>query len=113
VEVLSGSLTQEVSGMCAERLSQEERFEATQQAQRIQNTINSAIGRRFVRCAAPLKIIRPHNVSVTAAGPGYGIELRIEPLVTIVGLGNEPARSIAATLREWANLLNRAAASLD
>ena len=46
-------------------------------------------------------------------GVRYGVELRVEPLVTIADLLNEPARKIAATLREWAVLLNQAAASLD
>lgn len=65
-----------------ERLSQGEHLEATWQAQSIQSTINSAVGRRFVRCTAPLKIIR-RDVSRPAQRAGYGIELRVEPLVTI------------------------------
>jgi hypothetical protein len=99
--------------MTADRLSQEERFEATRQAQSIQSAINSAVGRRFVRCAAPLKIIRSRDVTKPAQGTGYGIELRIEPLVTIADLRDQPDRTIAAVLREWANLLNRAAACLE
>jgi hypothetical protein len=98
--------------MSAERISQEERFEAARQAQSIQSTINSAVGRRFVRCTAPLKIIR-RDVSTPAQGAGYGIELRVEPLVTIADLRDQPARRIAGTLREWANVLNQAAASLE
>jgi hypothetical protein len=99
--------------MSAERLSQEDRFEATRQAQTIQSTINAAIGRRFVRCAAPLKIIRPRDASDPIQGTGFGIELRVEPLVTIAELRDQPRRRIAATLREWAALLNQAAASLE
>ena len=40
-------------------------------------------------------------------------ELRIEPLVTITDFRDEPARKIAAKLREWAALFNQAAASLE
>jgi hypothetical protein len=36
--------------MTANRLSQEEHMEARRQAQNIQKTVNSAIGRRLVRC---------------------------------------------------------------
>jgi hypothetical protein len=43
----------------------------------------------------------------------YGLELRIEPLVTIADFREQTARRIAATLREWSALLNQAAASLD
>ena len=39
--------------------------------------------------------------------------MRIEPLVTITDFGDQPARRIAATLRESAALLNQAADSLE
>ncbi len=99
--------------MTANRLSQEEHVEADRQAQNIQKTINSAIGRRLVRCVAPLRLIRPRNVSSPDQGTRYGVELRVEPLVTTADFREQPARQFAATLREWAALLNQAAASLD
>jgi hypothetical protein len=99
--------------MTANRLSQEEHTEADQQAQNIQKTINTAIGRQFVRCVAPLRLIRPRNVSSPDQGTRYGVELRVEPLVTITDFQDQPARRIAATLREWSTLLSQAAASLE
>ena len=99
--------------MTAGHLSQEEHMEANRKAQNIQKTINTAAGRRLVRCVAPLRLIRPRDVSEPDPGPRYGVELRVEPLVTIADLLDEPARKIAATLREWAALLNQAAASLE
>lgn len=99
--------------MSAERLSQEEQMEASRQAQNMQRTINSTAGRRLVRCVAPLRMIRPREVSEPGQGARYGVELRVEPLVTIADLRDQPDRTIAAVLREWANLLNRAAASLE
>jgi hypothetical protein len=99
--------------MTADRLSQEEQMEATRQAQNVQRTINTVVGRRLVRCVAPLKLIRPRDHSEPDQGARYGVELRVEPLVTIADFRHEPAQKIAATLREWAALLNQAAASLE
>ena len=48
--------------MSADRLSQEGRMEASRKAQNIQRTINTAIGRRFVRCSTPMRF-RPGDVS--------------------------------------------------
>jgi hypothetical protein len=56
---------------------------------------------------------RPRDVSSEDQDVRYGLELRIEPLVTITDFQDQPARRIAATLREWSALLNQAAASLD
>jgi len=98
--------------MTADRLSQEEHVEATRKAQNIQKTINTAVGRRLVRCVGPLKI-RQRDAFSPDQTPRYGIELRVEPLVTIMDCQEQPARRIAATLGEWAALLNQAAASLD
>ena len=99
--------------MTAGHLTRDESMEAGGQAQRIQKAINTAAGRRLVRCVAPLRMIRPRDVSERDQGPRYGVELRVEPLVTIADLPDEPARKIAATLREWAALLTQAAASLE
>ena len=99
--------------MTADRLTREEHVEASRQAQSIQRTINTAIGRRLVRCVAPLRLISPRHVSSPDQGARYGVELRIEPLVTITDYRDQPARRIAATLREWSALLNQAAASLE
>jgi hypothetical protein len=99
--------------MSGERISQEERLEASRQAQNIQKTINSAIGHRLVRYVAPLTIIRPRDMSVPNQEVRYGLELRIEPLVTITDFKDRPAQRIAAALREWAELLNQAAASVE
>jgi hypothetical protein len=98
--------------MTADRPSQEEQMEASRKAQIIQKTINAAVGRRLVRCMAPLKF-KPRDVTSRDQGPRYGIELRVEPLVTIADFSEQPAQRIAATLREWAALLNQAAASLE
>jgi hypothetical protein len=98
--------------MTADRLSQEEQMEASGKALTIQRTINMAVGHRLVRCVAPLKF-RPRDVSSPHQGPRYGIELRVEPLVTIADFREQPARKIAVRLREWALLLERAAASLE
>jgi hypothetical protein len=99
--------------MTADRPSQEEHLEANRKAQNIQKTINTAAGRRLVRCVAPLRLIRPRDVSEQGQAARYGIELRIEPLVTIADIRHEPSRKIAVTLREWAALLEQAAASLE
>jgi hypothetical protein len=99
--------------MTADRLSQEEQMEASRQAQNIQRTINIAAGRRLVRCVAPVRLIRPRVLSEPDQGARYGVELRVEPLVTIADLEDEPSRNIAVRLREWAALLNQAAASLE
>jgi hypothetical protein len=98
--------------MTADRLSQEEHTEARRQAQSLQESINAAVGRRLVRCVGPLKI-RSRDVPSPEPAPRYGIELRVEPLVTITDCQEQPARRIAVTLREWAALLDRAAASLE
>ncbi|HUE17404.1 MAG TPA: hypothetical protein VMR25_24845 [Planctomycetaceae bacterium] len=97
--------------MTPDRLSQAEQMEATRKAQNIQKTINSAVGRRLVRCVGPLKI-RQREAFSPDQTPRFGIELRVEPLVTNTDCQEQPARRIAATLREWAALLDRAAASL-
>jgi hypothetical protein len=99
--------------MSAHRLSREEELEASRQARRIQSTINSATGCQLVRCVAPLKVLRSRNVSSPDEAARYGVELRVEPLVTIADFCDEPARQIAATLRGWAALLSQAAASLE
>jgi hypothetical protein len=98
--------------MIADRLSQEEHAEASRKAQNIQKTINTAAGRRLVRCSAPMRF-RPQDVSSPDQDVRYGLELRIEPLVTITDFREQPAPRIAATLREWAALLNQAAARLE
>jgi hypothetical protein len=56
---------------------------------------------------------RPRDVSSPDQDLRYGLELRVEPLVTIADFREQPAQRIAATLREWAALLNQAAASLE
>jgi hypothetical protein len=56
---------------------------------------------------------RPRDVSSTDQDVRYGLELRIEPLVTITDFRDQPARRMAATLREWAVLFDQAAASLE
>ena len=98
--------------MTADRLSQEEQLEASGKALTIQRTVNTAVGHRLVRCMAPVEF-RPRDASSPDQGPRYGIELRVEPLVTIADFREQPARKIAAALREWALLLERAAASLE
>jgi hypothetical protein len=98
--------------MTADRLSQEEHIEARRQAQSLQETVNSAVGRWLVRCVGPLKI-RQRDVLSPEQGARYGVDLRVEPLVTTADFREQPARQFAATLREWAALLNQAAASLD
>jgi len=98
--------------MTTGHLSKEEGMEAGRQAQRNQKAINTAIGRQFVRCSAPMRF-RPRDVSSPDQDLRYGLELRIEPLVTITDFRDRPGRRLAATLREWAALLNQAAASLD
>jgi hypothetical protein len=98
--------------MTAGHLSKEEGMEAGRQAQRIQKAVNTVIGRQFVRCSAPMKF-RPRDVSSPDQDVRYGLELRVEPLVTITDFRDQPGRRLAATLREWAALLERAAASLE
>jgi len=98
--------------MTAGRLTKEESMEAGGKAQRIQKAINTAIGRQFVRCSAPMRF-RPRDVSNPDQDVHYGLELRIEPLLTITDFRDDPARKIAAQLREWAALFNQAAASLE
>jgi len=56
---------------------------------------------------------RPRDVSSPDQDLPYGLELRVELLFTITDFRDQPARRIAATLREWAALLNQAAASLE
>ena len=60
-----------------------------------------------------VKVDQTPRTSEPDQGAHYGVELRVEPLVTIADIRDEPARKIAATLREWAALLNQAAASLE
>jgi hypothetical protein len=98
--------------MSAVHLTKEEGMEAGGKAQRIQKAINTAIGRQFVRCSAPMRF-RPRDVLSPDQDLRYGLELRIEPLVTITDFREQPARKIAAKLREWAAQFNLAAASLD
>jgi hypothetical protein len=98
--------------MTAVHLTKEESKGAGGKAQRIQKAINTAIGRRFVHCSAPMRF-RPRDVSNPDQDVRYGLELRIEPLLTITDFRDEPARKIAAKLREWAALFNQAAASLE
>ncbi len=98
--------------MSAVHLTKEEGMEAGGKAQRIQKAINTAIGRQFVRCSAPMRF-RPRDVSNPDQDVRYGLELRIEPLLTITDFRDDPARKIATKLREWAALFNQAAASLE
>jgi len=98
--------------MTAGHLSKEEGMEAGRQAQKIQKAINTAIGRQFARCSSPMRF-RPREVSSEDQDVRYGLELRIEPLATIIDFREQPARRIAATLREWSALLNQAEVSLD
>jgi hypothetical protein len=93
-------------------LSRVEYTEGNKQAQRIQKTINAAVGRSFAKCLAPMRL-RPRDISSPNQDARYGLELRIEPLITTTDFRDEPARKIAARLREWAGLLNQAAASLE
>jgi hypothetical protein len=97
--------------MTADRLSQEEHIEANRKAQNIQKTINTAVGRRLVRCVD--LTFKPRDVSNLEQGARYGVDLRVEPLVTIADFQEQPAQRIAVTLREWAALLNQAATSLE
>ena len=53
--------------MTADGPSQEEHMEANRKAQNIQKTINTALGRRLVRCVGPLKI-RQREVSSPEQG---------------------------------------------
>ena len=59
--------------MTADGLSKDERMEASRQAQTIQKTINTASGRQFVRCSAPMILIRPRDVSSPIKGRGMGL----------------------------------------
>jgi len=97
--------------MTTGHLTWQECTEARNQAQRIQRTINEATEPRLTRCSAPIRF-RPDPTSADQASP-YGLEIRIKPLEMITDFRDEPARRIAARLREWAELLNQAAASLD
>lgn len=67
---------------------------------------------RFARCTAPIRL-RPSDLSSADQDPRYGFELRIEPLEMMTDFRDEPSRKIAVRLREWAALLNQAAASLE
>jgi hypothetical protein len=98
--------------MTAGHLTREECTEAGGQAQRIQKAINTAIGRQFARCSAPMRF-RPRDVSSPDQDLRYGLELWVEPLVTIADFREQPGRRIAATLREWAAFLEQAAATLE
>jgi len=55
----------------------------------------------------------PGDLSSADQDPRYGLELRIEPLEMMTDFRDEPARKIAVRFREWAALLNQAAASLE
>jgi hypothetical protein len=98
--------------MTTEHLTREECTEARKQAQRIQKTINAAAGPQFARCSAPLRL-RPRDLSSADQDPRYGLELRIEPLEIATDFRDDPARKIAAKLRQWAARFNQAAASLE
>jgi hypothetical protein len=98
--------------MTAKPLTLQEGTVARQEAQRIQRTINAAASLRFARCTAPIRL-RPSDLSSADQDPRYGLELRIEPLEMMTDFRHEPARKIAVRLREWASLLERAAASLE
>jgi hypothetical protein len=98
--------------MTAKHLTSQECSDARSQAQRIQKTVNIAVGRRLARCTAPLTI-RPRDLPNADQDARYGLELRIEPLEFVTDFRDEPDSKIAARLREWAALLNRAAASLE
>jgi hypothetical protein len=97
--------------MTAKPLTSQECTEARQQAQRIQSTINTAAGPRFARCTAPIRL-RPSDLASADQDPRYGLEIRIEPLEMRADFRHEPARKIAVRFREWASLLEQAAASL-
>ena|ERR1700685_1532507 len=100
--------------MSSDRLSLEEQTEARRQAEMIQRIVNTAVGRRLVRCMAPLRFIRTRDVAAAPSqGARFGVELRVEPLVTIADYKEEPAKRMAAVLREWAALLNQGAAALE
>jgi hypothetical protein len=98
--------------MTAKPLTSQKCTEARKQARQIERTINAAAGPRFARCTAPIRL-RPSDLSSADQDPRYGLELRVEPLVTIADIRHEPAQKIAATLREWAAQLNQAADSLE
>ena len=98
--------------MPAKPLTLQECTEARLQAQKIQKTINAAAGPRFARCTAPIQL-KPGDLSGADQDPRYGLELRIEPLEMMTDSRLEPARKIAVRLREWAALLDRAAAGLE
>jgi len=57
--------------------------------------------------------LRPGDLSSPDQDPRYGLELRIEPLEMMTDYRHEPAGKIAVRLREWAALLNQAAARLE
>jgi hypothetical protein len=57
--------------------------------------------------------LRPGDLSSVDQDPRYGLELRVEPLEMMTDFSDEPARKIAMRLREWAELLERAVASLE
>jgi hypothetical protein len=98
--------------MALQQLIPRDYSEANSQAQRIQWTINRAVGHAFVRCIGPMSL-RPSDVSGPLQDRGTGLELRIEPLVAVTDFRDDPGRHLAAKLRGWAKLLNHAAASLE
>ncbi|HUE13312.1 MAG TPA: hypothetical protein VMR25_04010 [Planctomycetaceae bacterium] len=98
--------------MTTEYLSRQECTEGSQQAQKIQKSINAAVGRKFAQCAAPIRF-RPRDVPHADQDWRYGLDLRIEPLEMTTDFREAPAGKIAARLREWAKLLNQAADSLE
>ncbi len=97
--------------MSEDRLSREEQMVASRQAQHIQRIVNTAMGRRFVRCVGPLRF-RPRDASGPTPEVHFGVEMRVEPFVAIADFREQPGQKMAAALREWAALLNRAADSL-
>lgn len=84
--------------MTADRLSQEEHVEARRKAQNIQKTINTAVDRRLVRCVAPLRFIRPRNVSSPDQAARYGIELRVDCIQPNCSGKNEGPPHVAQVL---------------
>jgi hypothetical protein len=57
--------------------------------------------------------LRPGDLTSANQDPRYGLELWIELLEMMTDFRHEPGRKIAVRLREWAALLERAAASLE
>jgi hypothetical protein len=98
--------------MTTKPLTPQECTDARKQAQQIERTVNAAAGPRFARCTAPIRL-RARDLASVDQDPRYGLEIRIEPLEMMTDFRDEPAQKIAVRLREWAALLERAAASLE